>query len=366
MLALRIYEIMNKLIKVVVFLVILLGGAALIAASYYFAPVIAANQRGVVMSGEADQGENLTVLAPGKHYWFISGYNPITNTLARVEISEKELDLASGDDSESSGIELTTKDGDTVFADFSAWYRIMPQQAGRYMAASGNTDLTKMVSSITNATAQDVGALYDAEVFYQGEKRSEYVVAVKQKINQQLVSRGVELTVLKCSKFHFSKDLLQKIAEIKQTRAMMEVNKVKVQAAAVAAQETEELAKGRRKAAFQEAEARKDSVIMASEAQIIAAKNWVTAEKIKAEVLLVRSKAKAEAMQIEAAANVFAGAAGERFLRYRIADSLADAWAQRNSINPAGDSHLGLDGIASGISELSVPLQSGPGAESKK
>ncbi len=69
-------------------------------------------------------------------------------------------------------------------------------------------------------------------------------------------------------------------------------------------------------------------------------------------------------MQIEAAANVFSGAEGERFLRYRIADSLADAWAQRNSINPAGD-NLGLDGIASGISKLTVPLQADPGAESK-
>ena len=355
---------MNRLIKVVVILVILLSGAALIAASYYFAPVIAANQRGVVMTGDVVKGKNLTVLTPGKHYWFISGYNPITNTLVRVEISEKELDLATENDSGPDGIEITTKDGDTVFAEFSAWYRVVPEKAGQYLATSGDTDITKMVRSITVATSQDEGALYEAEVFYRGEKRSEYVVAVKEKVNQQLASHGVELTVLKCSKFHFSKGLLQKIDEIKQTRAMIEVNKVKVQAAAVAAQETEELAKGRRKAALQEAEARKESVIMASEAQIVAAKNWVIAEKIKAEVLLVRSKAKAEAMQIEAAANVFGGADGERFLRYRIADSLADAWAQRNRINPAGD-NLGLDGIASGISELSVPLQTGSGVESK-
>lgn len=354
---------MNRLIKVVVVLVILLSGAALIAASYYFAPVIAANQRGVVMTGDADRGENLTVLAPGKHYWFISGYNPITNTLARVEISEKELDLATGNDSES-GVELTTKDGDTVVAEFSAWYRIIPEKAGQYLAASGDTDITKMVSTIMIAASQSEGALYDAKVLYQGDKRSEYVAAVKEKVNQQLESRGVELTVLKCGKFIFSEGLLQKIAEIKKTRAMIEVNKVKVQAAAVAALETEEVAKGRRKAALQDAEARKESVIMASEAQIVAAQNWVTAEKIKAEVLLVRSKAKAEAMQIEAAANVFSGAEGERFLRYRIADSLADAWAQRNRINHAGDNQS-LDGIASGISDLSVPLQTGSGTENK-
>ncbi len=353
---------MNRLIKVVVVLVILLGGAALIAASYYFAPVIAANQRGVVMTGSADEGDNLTVLAPGKHYWFISGYNPITNTLARVEISEKELDLSGEGETESPGIKITTKDGDTVFAEFSAWYRIIPEQAGQYLAASADTDINKIISSIAIATSQDVGAHYDAEVFYQGEKRSEYIADVKTKVNQQLASRGVELTVLKCSKFNFSPELLQKIEEIKQTRALIEVNKVKVQAAAVAAQETEELAKGRRKAALQEAEARKESVIMASEAQIVAAKNWVTAEKIKAEVLLVRSKAKAEAMQIEAAANVFTGVAGERFLRYRIADSLADAWARRNSMNPAAD-NLGLDGIATGISELSTPVPSDSSSE---
>jgi hypothetical protein len=58
-------------------------------------------------------------------------------------------------------------------------------------------------------------------------------------------------------------------------------------------------------------------------------------------------------MQIEAAAKVFAGPEGERFLRYRIADSLADAWAQSNNMN-MGD-NLGLDGVASGIKSLSTP-----------
>ncbi len=356
---------MNRLIKVVVILVILSGGAALIAASYYYAPVIAANQRGVVMTGAADAGDNLVVLAPGKHYWFISGYNPISDTLARVEINEKELKLSGGEDSGAPGIAITTKDGDTVSVEFSAWYRIIPEKAGQYLAASADTDITEIINSIAVAVSQDIGSHYDAELFFQGEKRSEYIADVKAKVNQQLASRGVELTVLKCGKFNFSPELLKKNEEIKQTRALIEVNKIKVKAAAVAAQETEELAKGRRKAALQDAEARKESVIMASEAQIVAAKNWVTAEKIKAEVLLVRSKAKAEAMQIEAAADVFSGVDGERFLRYRIADSLADAWAQRNCVNPAADDP-GLAGIAAGISELSAPLPADSGSENKK
>jgi len=103
-----------------------------------------------------------------------------------------------------------------------------------------------------------------------------------------------------------------------------------------------------------EAQARKESVVMASEAQIIAAKNWVLAEELKAKVMLVRSQAKAESMQIEAAAKVFSGPEGERFLRYRIADSLAEAWSQRNDINSASDS-MSLDGMASGITSLSAP-----------
>ena len=162
------------------------------------------------------------------------------------------------------------------------------------------------------------------------------------------------LTVFKCSKLHFSEALLKKVEEIKKAEAVIEINKARVRAAAVAAQEAEEVAKGRKLAALQEAEARKESVIMASEAQVIAAKNWVEAEKIKAEAMLVRSQAKAKAMQIEAQAKVFSGPAGERFLRYRIADSLAEAWSQRNNINAASGG-IGLDGIAAGISTLSTP-----------
>ncbi|MCK5916698.1 MAG: hypothetical protein KAG92_11205 [Deltaproteobacteria bacterium] len=353
---------MNRLIKVLVVLVVLSCGATLIAASYYFAPVIDAGQRGVVMTGDADAGENFTILAPGKHYWFISGYNPISNTLARVEISETELNLSSSADSEIPGIEITTKDGDTVIAEFSAWYRVIPEQAGLFLTASGDGDISKMIGKITVATAQSEGALYDAGAFYNGNTRTEYISTVKSKINQQLASRGVELTVFECGKFNFSKELLQKIAEIKQALATIEVNKIKVLAATVAAQETEEAAKGRKLAALQEAEAQQESLIMASEAQIIAARNWVIAEKIKAEVMLVRSKAKAEAMQIEAAAKVFSGAEGERFLRYRIADSLADAWAQRNNMNSSGNS-LGLDGIATGIQSLSTPSDEEPSAK---
>ncbi|MCK5680466.1 hypothetical protein KAI46_06600, partial [bacterium] len=293
--------------------------------------------------------------APGKHYWFVSGYNPISNTLARVVISEKELDLSSSSDSGTQETELTTKDGDTVMAEFTAWYRIIPEQAGRFLAASGDDDISKMVAEMTKAGARAETALYDAGVLYKSDIRSEFVAAVKKSVNLQLASRGVELTVLTCSKLNFSKELLNEIAEIKQAQTTIEINKIKVQAATVAAQVMEEAAKGRKRAALQESQAQKESVIIASEAQIVAAKNWVIAEKIKAEVMLVRSKAKAEAMQIEAAAKVFSGAEGERFLRYRIADSLADAWAQRNSINSSA-ANLGLDGVATGISSLSTPL----------
>ncbi len=346
---------MNRIIKVLVVLVVLSGCAALVAASYYFGPVIDANQRGVVMTGDADAGENLKVLAPGKHYWFISGYNPITSTLATVEISEKELDLSASLAPEVSGIELETKDGDTVIAEFSAWYRIIPEQAGLYLVALGDSNVNKMVNEITVATAQDESGRYDASVFYKADIRSVYVTTVKKSVNQQLASRGIELTVLKCSKYHFSKELLEKMAEIKLVHDTIEVNKVKVQAAAIAALETEEVAKGRKLAALQEAEARKESVIIASEAQIIAAKNWVIAEKIKTEVLVARSRAKAEAMQIEAAAKVFTGTEGERFLRYRIADSLAEAWAQSNNLN-SGNA-LELNDVASGIRSLSTPVR---------
>ncbi len=347
---------MNRLIKALMVLVLIFGVAALIAASYYFAPVIKANQRGVVMTGDADQGENLIVLAPGKHYWFISGYNPITTTLTCIEISEKELSLSDSASGENSGLLLASKDGDEVKADFTVWYRVIPAQAGLRLAALGDGDVDKIVTEIVKATAREKAAYHDAGTFYDGKVQAEYVEAIKKDVNQQLASRGLELTVFKCNKLHFSAALLKKIEEIKKAEAIIEVNKVKVKAAAVAAQEMEEVAKGRKRAALQEAQARKESVIMASEAQVIAAKNWVAAEKIKAEVLLVRSQAKAEAMQVEAAAKVFSGPEGERFLRYRIADSLAEAWSQRNNMNAASGG-LGLDGMATGITSLSAPAK---------
>lgn len=347
---------MNRLIKALMVLVLIFGVAALIAASYYFAPVIKANQRGVVMTGDADQGENLIVLAPGKHYWFISGYNPITTTLTCIEISEKELSLSDSASGENSGLLLASKDGDEVKADFTVWYRVIPAQAGLRLAALGDGDVDKIVTEIVKATAREKAAYHDAGTFYDGKVQAEYVESIKKDVNQQLASRGLELTVFKCNKLHFSAALLKKIEEIKKAEAIIEVNKVKVKAAAVAAQEMEEVAKGRKRAALQEAQARKESVIMASEAQVIAAKNWVAAEKIKAEVLLVRSQAKAEAMQVEAAAKVFSGPEGERFLRYRIADSLAEAWSQRNNMNAASGG-LGLDGMATGITSLSAPAK---------
>ncbi|MCK5682441.1 hypothetical protein KAI46_16690, partial [bacterium] len=279
---------MNRLLKVLVFLIVLSSGAGLIAASYYFAPVIEANQRGVVMTGDTDAGENLIILAPGKHYWFISGYNPITTTLTCVEISEKELSLSDSTNGENRGLLLTTKDGDTIRAEFAAWYRVIPAQAGLHLAALGNSDADKIVTEIIKTTVKTQAAYLDAGTFYDGKVQSGYIESVRKDVDQQLLTRGLELTVFKSNKFHFSDALLQKVEEIKKAKATIEINKVRVKAAAVAAQETEEAAKGRKLAALQEAQARKESVIMASEAQIIAAKNWVTAETIKAEIMLVR------------------------------------------------------------------------------
>ncbi len=353
---------MSKIIKALVVLIVILGGAGLIAASYYFAPVINANQRGVVMTGDADQGANLTILAPGKHYWFISGYNPITTTLTYIEISEKELTLSDPDSGEESGLLLTTKDGDTIRAEFTTWYRVVPAQAGLRLAALGDGDVDKMVAEITLTTIKERAAYYDAGTFYDGKTQTEYLESIKESVNQQLATRGLELTVFKCKKFNFSEALLKKVEEIKKAEMTIEINEVRVKAATIAAKETEEAAKGRKMAALQEAQASKESVIMASEAQIIAAKNWVIAEKIKAEVMLVRSKAKAEAMQVEAAVNVFSGPEGERFLRYRIADSVAEAWSQRGNINGVSGNDS-LDGIAASITSLSKPRSVSPTTE---
>ena len=353
---------MGRLIKTLVVLVIAFGGAALIAASYYFAPVIKANQRGVVMTGNADQGENLTVLAPGKHYWFISEYNPITTTLTCIEISEKELSLSDPANGEDSGLLLTSKDGDTIKVEFAAWYRVIPTQVGLCLAALGGNDADKIVTEIITTTARERAAYYDAGTFYDGKVQAGYVESVRNDVNQQLATRGLELTVFECNKLHFSAALLKKVEEIKKAEATIEINKVRVKAAAVAAQVTEEAAKGRKQATLLEAQARKESVVMASEAQIIAAKNWVMAEELKAKVMLVRSQAKAEALQIEAAAKVFSGPEGERFLRYRIADSLAEAWSQRNDINSASGG-MGIDGMASGITSLSTPQSEGSSRE---
>ncbi len=348
---------MGKTIKILVVVVVLLGGAALIAASYYFGPVIEANQRGVVLTGGDNQADNLVVLSPGRHYWFVSGYNPITSTLVKVAINERELPLAEDGD----GLPLTDKNGNVVKVKFAAWWRVMPEKAGLSLVALGKGDAEKMVRDLLVTTAREMAATQNADAFLDGAHQKSFVASVKQEVNRQLAPRGLEVTVLKCDKFRFSEALQKKIEEIRKVNDQIAINKIKVQAAAVAAQEMEELAKGRKRAALQEAEARKESAIMASEAQIVAARNWVEAEKIKAQIILVRSKAKAEAMRIEAQAKeVFTGPAGERFLRYRIADSLADAWARSNA---SGDSENGIRAVAEGIKELASPE---PAANSKK
>lgn len=340
---------MGKLLKILLVLVLLGTAGGLLAASYYFAPVIAADERGVVMNGANEAGNNLKTLAPGKHYWFISGYNPVTTTLARVKISEHELHPV--DAGQESGLTLTTADGDRVKIELVAWYRVVPEKAGLYLASMADADAVQMLTDLVVASARELAARHRAEEFYDGKVQTSFMEGLRTMVNQELGSRGLELSVCKCNNYHYSSALLKKIDEIRQAKDLIEVNRVKVKAAEVAAQETEEAAKGRKRAAIQEAEARRDSVIMASEAQVIAAKNWVAAEKIKAEAQVFFSKTKAEAMQMEAAAKVFSGPDGERFLRYQIADMVAQAWKRdRNS------EMVGVENLATSISELSKPL----------
>ncbi|HDS15657.1 MAG TPA: hypothetical protein ENN66_03430 [Proteobacteria bacterium] len=336
---------MSRLLKVLIVIVLFSGTGGLVAASYYFAPIIEADQRGVVMTGKSDPAQNLKILAPGKHYWFISGYNPISNILVRVSIREQELSLHDSDSEPT--LSLTTQNGDLVQAEFALWYRVKAEQAGLLLAALGENDIEKVITEIATATVREQAAYYDSDAFYQGQIQREYLAKAGQNINHELAAKGLEVTTFKIKRLLFSNELLQKIEEIKKARATIEVNKIKAQAAEVAA-------KGRKQVALQEAQARKESVILASEAQLIAARNWVEAEKVKTEIMLVRSQAKAKAMQIEAQAKVFSGPDGERFLRYRIADSLADAWMQNNSQSNA--SEASLDAITSGITSLSCPV----------
>jgi len=346
---------MGKLIKVVIVIVVIFGGAALIGASYYYGPVIKANQLGVVMAGDSSAKKAFVVLGPGKHYWFVSGYNPISTTLKIVDVSEKELRLG-GD----KGLDLTTKNGDHIKIAFSVWYRIVPDKVKECVTSLADGDIKTMVQKMIVDTAKGEAAQYDGDSFLDGQMQKKFTDTVKQQANQQLAVRGLEITVFKCGKFHFSKALLKKIEDIKKAQAEIEVNKVKVKAAKVAAQEMEELAKGRKRAALQEAEARKKSAILASEAQIVAAQNWLKAEEIKAQIILIRSKVRAQAMQIEAQAReFFAGPEGERYLRYQIAESLAEAWTRQ------GGNGTGVSAISTSLRDLSIPVPD-DGAPKKK
>jgi regulator of protease activity HflC (stomatin/prohibitin superfamily) len=336
---------MGKLINVVIVVVIILGGIALIGASYYYGPVIKANQLGVVLPGDSFWQDDFIILKPGKHYWFISGYNPFTTTLKLVDVSEKELNLGDKD-----GLDLTTKNGDHIKVAFSAWYRIVPDEVGKCVTSLEGKDIDTLVRKMVKTSARHQAALYDGETLLDGEIQKKFTDTVKNQVNLQLADRGLELTIFKCGEFHFSADLLQKIEAIKNAQAEIDVNKVKVKAAEIAAREMEELAKGRKQAAIQEAEARKKSTILASEAQITAAQNWLKAEEIKAQIFLIRSKIKAQAMQVEAQAReLFAGPEGERYLRYQIAESLAEAWTRQ------GGNGTGVSAISTSLKDLSVP-----------
>ena len=135
---------MGKFIKIAVFIVIIASIAGLVAASYYFAPIIAADERGVVMNGKNDPAKNFKVLTPGRHYWFVSAYNPINSTLLRVKIAEREV--FPRDSKDSLGLTLKTKDNDQIKADLSTWYRIVPEKVGLYLSTLGEDNADQIAT----------------------------------------------------------------------------------------------------------------------------------------------------------------------------------------------------------------------------
>ncbi|MCD6151740.1 MAG: SPFH domain-containing protein [Deltaproteobacteria bacterium] len=310
---------------VVVGVLIFLG----INAAVYFSPEVNAHQRGVLVNLYGKhKGVQAEELLPGKYLWFLSGFDPLTQRILIVDIAESNLELvnrgaAEGKaDGEMSSVTLETKDSEIIHADVSIWYRVLPEQADVFVAAVAPDDIFSLVSNTARSIIRNKSGYFEVEDIFSGQVKEQIIDLSKKAMNEELNKRGMEVVSIEFKKLVFSDEIVAKLTEKTLSAKDIEINKNKTLAAIETAKKIEEEAKGIKLVKIQKAEAEKRSTVLASEAQMVKARNNMEADKMQANGILAIGKAEAESKTLEL--HAYGGDGGERYMRIKIAESLGE------------------------------------------
>ena len=313
-------------ILVVIGILIFLG----INAAVYFSPEVKAHQRGVLVNlyGKHKGVQSEEVL-PGKYLWFLSGFDPLTQRILIVDIAESNLELvnksaAEGktDSDEMSSVTLETKDSEIIHADVSIWYRVLPDKADVFVAAVAPDDIISLISNTARSIIRNKSGYFEVEDIFRGQVKEQIIDLSKKGMNEELNKRGMEVVSIEFKKLVFSDEIVAKLTEKTLSAKEIEINKNKTLAAIETAKKMEEEAKGIKMAKIQRAEADKRATVLASEAQVVKARNKMEADNMQANGILAIGKAKAESKALEL--NAYGGDGGARYMRIKIAEALGE------------------------------------------
>jgi len=310
---------------VVVGVLIFLG----INAAVYFSPEVNAHQRGVLVNLYGKhKGVQAEELLPGKYLWFLSGFDPLTQRILIVDIAESNLELVNKGaaegrvDNEMSGVTLETKDSEIINADVSIWYRVLPENVDVFVAAIAPDDVISLISNTARSVIRNKSGYFEVEDIFSGQVKERIIGLAKKGMNEKLNKRGMEVVSIEFKKLVFSDEIVAKLTEKTLSAKDIEVNKNKTLAAIETAKTIEEEAKGIKLVKIQKAEAEKRSTVLASEAQMVKARNNMEADKMQATGILAIGKAEAESKALEL--NAYGGDGGDRYMRIKIAESLGE------------------------------------------
>ncbi|MEA2110225.1 MAG: SPFH domain-containing protein [Pseudomonadota bacterium] len=300
-----------------------------INAAVYFSPEVKAHQRGVLVNLYGKhKGVQAEEILPGKYLWFLSGYDPLTQRILIVDIAESNLELVKmgtaeeKTDDEMSSVTLETKDSEIIHADVSIWYRVLPKQADVFVAAVAPGDIISLISNTARSIIRNKSGYFEVEDIFRGQVKEQIIDLSKKGMNEELNKRGMEVVSIEFKKLVFSDEIVAKLTEKTLSAKDIEINKNKTLAAIETAKKIEEEAKGIKLANIQKAEAEKRSIVLASEAQMVKAKNKMEADNMQANGILAIGKAEAESKTLEL--NAYGGNGGERYMRIKIAEALGD------------------------------------------
>jgi len=320
---------MKHMVKIVILVVIGVLVFLGINAAVYFSPEVNAHQRGVMVNLYGKhKGVQAEEVLPGKYLWFLSGFDPLTQRIIIVDIAESNLELVNrGPDEGETGNEMTsvtleTKDSETIHADVSIWYRVLPDQADVFVAAVAPDDIISLISNTARSVIRNKSGYFEVEDIFTGQVKEQIIDLAKKGMNKELHKRGMEVVSIEFKKLVFSDEIVAKLTEKTLSAKDIEINKNKTLAAIEAAKKMEEEAKGVKLAEIQKAEADKRSIVLASEAQVVKARNKMEADNMQANGILAIGKAEAESKTLEL--NAYGGDGGERYMRIKIAEALGD------------------------------------------